>query len=748
MKHQLILMFATTLLANKLPAAQETATSPGTAGSGPPRGLQTSGTNSRPNIIIMMSDDMGFSDIGCYGGEIQTPNLDSLANNGVRFTQFYNTARCCPTRASLLTGLHPHQAGIGHMMEDRGLEGYRGNLNHQCVTIPEALKSAGYRSYAVGKWHVTPGHTARTLTNRFNWPLQRGFDRYYGTIHGAGSYWDPSALVRDNNLITPFNDPEYPSQNYFYTDAISDHAVRFITEHARDHGSVPFFMYVAYTAAHWPLHAKEPDIAKYKGRYDSGYQAIRNERLAKQVKLGLLPSSTKPSPTVGDWNAVKNREFETRCMEVYAATIDCMDQGVGRILATLKQEGKLENTVIMFLQDNGGCAEPIGRGPNAPQRSAAPTLSPMSPAEFQFGSIPKQTRDGYPVRQGYGVMPGPKDTYISYGREWANVSNTPFREYKHWVHEGGISTPLIVHWPAGLPKAQAGKLVRDPAQLPDIMATCIEVAQASYPSTYKGNAITPLEGRSFLAAARGQPSTRDALYWEHEGNRAVRMGDWKLVAKGPQAAWELYNLAVDRTELNDLASQEPARVQAMSAKWNAWAHRAKVLPWPWDNSDPNDAPPSRKTSFKLGPSADLPRSEAPDYTDRGFSVNVRVDQCGSDGVLVAHGGDAHGWAMYFQGGDFHFVMNRNRQLEDISSRAEALRNATNIVATLSPDATLTVTADGKQIVQRPTRGLLRRLPVDGLQVGSDAAGTVGDYSSPFPFNGKIGEVTITLTPRN
>lgn len=701
----------------------------------------------KPNIIVIMSDDMGYSDIGCYGGEIQTPNLDSLAGNGVRFTQFYNTARCCPTRASLLTGLHPHQAGIGHMMENRGLEGYRGDLNQRCVTIPEALKPAGYRAYAVGKWHVTPGHTARTLTNRFNWPLQRGFDRYYGTIHGAGSYWDPGALVRDNNLITPFNDPDYPSREYFYTDAISDHAVRFITDHARDHGSKPFFMYVAYTAAHWPLHAKERDIAKYKGRYDAGYAAIRQERLAKQVKLGLLPASIKPSPTVGDWSEVKNREFETRCMEVYAAMIDCMDQGIGRIVGALKQQGRLENTVIMFLQDNGGCAEPIGRGATATQRASEPTLNPMSPNDFQFGSIPKQTRDGYPVRQGYGVMPGANDTYISYGREWANVSNTPFREYKHWVHEGGISTPLIVHWPAGLPKSQAGKLITEPGQLPDIMATCIELAQATYPSTHKGNAITPLEGRSLLLAAKGKPATRDALYWEHEGNRAVRVGDWKLVAKGPKAAWELYNLAADRAELNDLASQEPNRVQEMAARWDAWARRAKVLPWPWDSSDPNDAPPSRKNSFKLGPEANLPRSEAPDYTGRGFTVSVQLDRPGSDGVIVAQGGDAHGWAMYFQAGQLHFVMNRNRQVEDISSNASSLREATNIVARLAPDATLTLSADGKEINSRKTRGLLRRLPVDGLQVGTDAAGTVGEYGSPFPFNGKIREVTITLEPR-
>lgn len=535
----------------------------------------------KPNIILMMSDDMGFSDIGCYGGEIETPNLDALAKAGVRFIQFYNTARCCPTRASLLTGLHPHQAGIGHMMEDRGLEGYGGNLNEKCVTIAEVLKPAGYRTYAAGKWHVTPGQTAKVLADQHNWPLQRGFDRYYGTIHGAGSYWDPSALVRDNRQITPVNDSEYKPREFYYTDAISDNAARFIRDHSRHHNGEPFFMYVAYTAAHWPMHAKEKDIAKYRGRYDAGYDAAREARLAKMKRLGLVDAATKPTPTVGEWDKVKNREFETRCMEVYAAMVDCMDQGIGRIVSTLKEEGVFNNTLIFFLQDNGGCAETVGRGPKFTPRAAEPALPAMGPDDFQYSSTPKQTRDGWPVRQGYGVMPGPKDTYIAYGREWANVSNTPFREYKHWVHEGGISTPLIVHWPAGLPASETGKLVREPGQLPDIMATCLDVANAAYPREFKGHEITPFEGRSLAPAFSGGSISREGLFWEHEGNRAVRAGKWKLVAKGPRGAWELYDMENDRTELNDLAAREPERARDLAARWETWAKRAKVLPWPW-----------------------------------------------------------------------------------------------------------------------------------------------------------------------
>jgi len=267
-----------------------------------------------PNILLILADDMGYSDVGCYGGEIATPNLDALAANGIRFTQFYNSARCCPTRASLLTGLHPHQAGVGHMMEDRGLEGYRGDLNRRCVTIAEALRPAGYRTYAVGKWHVTPGATAEALASTHNWPRQRGFDRYYGTIHGAGSYWDPSALVRDDRLITAANDPEYRPPTFYYTDAISDQAVRFLRDHARHHATQPFFLYVAYTAAHWPMHAKEQDIARYRGHYDGGYAAVRDARLQRLKHLGLLDSRWTPAPLVGDWAKVKDRPFEARCM--------------------------------------------------------------------------------------------------------------------------------------------------------------------------------------------------------------------------------------------------------------------------------------------------------------------------------------------------------------------------------------------------------------------------------------------------
>lgn len=554
-----------------------------------------------PNVILILSDDMGWSDLGCYGGEIETPNLDALAGGGLRFTQFYNTARCCPTRASLLTGLYPHQAGIGHMMDDRGLDGYRGELSRRAVTVAEALKPAGYRTYATGKWHVTQKVKPAGEADKANWPLQRGFDRFYGTIHGAGSFFDPNSLTRDNTLISPYADPEYRPDEFYYTDAINDHAARFVSEHARDHAGKPFFLYIAHTAAHWPMHAKAKDIAKYKGRYDAGYDAVRAARVEKLKRLGLTDPSWQTAPQAGGaWSEVKDREFEIRCMEVYAAMVDCMDQGIGRLVEQLKKTGQYDNTLILFCQDNGGCAEPMGRRPDHEQprlRAAKPSLPPLAADDLQPDMIPKQTRDGFPMRQGYGVLPGAADTYHGYGEAWANVSNTPFREYKHWVHEGGISAPLIAHWPAGIPTDRRGALESQPAHLIDLMATCVDLAGASYPSQFAGEAILPLQGVSLRPAFLGGELRRGRpIFWEHEGNRAVRDGRWKLVAKGAQGPWELYDMEADRTEQHDLAAREPGRVRAMADQWEVWARSSQVLPWIW--GPPYGEAPARKKKAK------------------------------------------------------------------------------------------------------------------------------------------------------
>ena len=516
---------------------------------------------SPPNIVIILNDDMGFSDIGCYGGEIDTPNLDRLAVNGLRYSQFYNTARCSPSRASLLTGLHPHQTGIGILTYNNGPEGYAGNLNKSCVTIAEVLKTKNYKTYLSGKWHVSSNLTTPTDS----WPLQRGFDYFFGTIIGAGSFYFPNTLTRGNDNIEHEAETD-PS--FFYTDAISDQAAAYIREHDKAHPDAPLFQFVAYTAPHWPLHAHDEDIAKYKGRFDAGWDTLRKQRLAKLVADDLIHPGwqlTNRDITQPPFDETENREWLLRCMEVYAAQIDRMDQGIGRILKALEDTGRLDNTLVIFLSDNGACAEDI------PDTVTAKELVD------QLMIAKDKTRDGRPVRFGNDptLMPGGEDTYQSYGVAWANLSNAPFRLYKHWIHEGGIATPFIVHWPDGI--TERGGLRHNPAQLPDIMATIIDVTGAAYPKTHDGNAILPCEGESLVPSFETKDAARGPLFWEHEGNAAVRVGKWKLVRKYP-TAWELYDMESDRTEMNDVAGKHPDRVRDMTAQYEVWANRCGVIP--------------------------------------------------------------------------------------------------------------------------------------------------------------------------
>ena len=495
----------------------------------------------RPNIVLVMVDDMGFSDIGCYGGEINTPNLDRLAAGGLRFTQFYNTARCCPTRASLLTGLYPHQAGVGHMVDNKGYPSYQGYLNDRCVTIAEGLKPAGYRTLMSGKWRVGE--------SRPHWPVDRGFDRYYGLVSGGANYFDISkdkapgvkrTMAIDGQPYVP------PKENFYITDAFTDNAVRFIDQYGR--AKEPFFLYLAYTAPHWPLHALPEDIAKYKGKYLKGWDQLRQERYERMIEMGLISKSWKMSPRDPEtwpWSDEKNKELMDLKMAVYAGQVDRMDQGVGRVLEAIRQVGAEENTLALFLSDNGGCAE--------------------------GGPI------GFDDRKN-GLPPGGVDSFMSYGLSWANASNTPFRRYKHWVHEGGIATPLIAYWPAVI--KNGGSITNQVGHIIDVMATCLDVAAVKYPETYLGREVVPLEGKSLLPIFQGKERQgHEAIYWEHEGNRAIRQGKWKLVAAHGQA-WELYDLEADRTELNNLANKYPERVDQLKAMYQGWAQRCGVLPWP------------------------------------------------------------------------------------------------------------------------------------------------------------------------
>ncbi len=514
----------------------------------------------RPNVLLVLVDDMGFSDIGCYGGEIDTPHIDRLAREGVRFSQFYNTARCSPSRASLLTGLHPHQTGIGILTNDDRPRGYPGTINRRCVTIAEVLKAAGYATCLSGKWHLA----SELRRPNDAWPTRRGFERFFGTLTGCGSFFQPGTLTRGETNV----EDEARRPDFYYTDAITDEAVAFVRDCEASRPADPFFLYVAYTAPHWPLHARAEDIARYRGRFDAGWDTLRERRLERQRASGLFDDAVALSgrdPTQPSWNDAEYKEWQARRMEAYAAQIDRMDQGVGRVLDAIEATGRLDDTIVVFLSDNGASDEAL-------------PLVELERFKLRTDILRHTTRDGREVRFGNepSIVPGGEDTYSSYGRAWANLSNTPFRYYKRWVHEGGIATPFIVRWPAG--RLSVGEVVRQPAQLTDVMPTILEATGASYPGRHAGREILPVEGRSLLPALRGRSSADGTLYWEHTGNAAIRRGRWKLVRDWP-SPWELYDLERDRTELVDLAEGHPGLVAELSAEWDAWARRIGVIPF-------------------------------------------------------------------------------------------------------------------------------------------------------------------------
>lgn len=483
----------------------------------------------RPNIIILFADDMGYSDLGCMGSEIQTPNLDRLAREGVLMTHFYTTSRCCPSRASLMTGQYAHRVGMGHMNYDWDIPSYRGFLTEGAVTIPEVLKTAGYRTMMTGKWHIGD--------ERPNWPIDRGFERFYGIPAGGGVYfWPPVGLERP---VYRNDEQIVPEAGWYSTDAFTTHAIEFIREAKRD--DAPFFLYTAYIAPHFPLQAWPEDIDKYEGVYDSGYETIRRARFKKQKELGVLPPNMELSPVdFEDWSGVGDPAFETRRMQVYAAMVDRLDQNIGRLMETLEAEGLAENTIVFFLSDNGGCPNGLNRTP-----------------EVEVGS------------------PG---SFAAYGKAWANVSNTPYRMYKAMEHEGGLLTPLIARWPAGL--KEKGLISHEPAHIIDFMATCLDLAGADYPEALAGEPVLSPVGKSFLPQLKGKPSDDERkLFWEHEGNKAVRHGPWKLV-KRHQQDWELYRLDKDPAELQDLSAEFPERVQALSLDYKEWAGKYGVKDWP------------------------------------------------------------------------------------------------------------------------------------------------------------------------
>ncbi len=490
----------------------------------------------KPNIVVILADDMGFSDLGCYGSEIETPHLDKLAAGGLRFTNFYNTSRCCPTRAALLTGLWSHQAGVGGMTNDEGKPGYRGKLNSRCVTLAEALKPSGYATLMTGKWHVGDGPG--------NAPWDRGFDRFWGTPSGGGVYFKEALQVRKGLPFHSGSEKIEPPDDLYVTDDFTDRALNFIEE-AVTETKKPFFLYLAHIAPHWPLQAHPEDIAKYEGRYDIGWDAVREKRFARQKEMGIVPENATLSPrdpAAKKWEempAAARKDLAHR-MAVYAAQVDSIDQNVGKLVAKLTELGQLENTLILFLSDNGCSAEGDAGG-------------------FSRG------KKGAPI--------GSPGSYASVGLEWANVSDTPFRKFKTDTYQGGIATPLIATWPAGF--QEKGGLRHQPGHVIDIMPTLVEIGGANYPETVGEKQIEPMEGKSLLPFFKEDTTVSRDLFWEHMGNKAVRQGDWKAVSRKGRP-WELYDLKSDPTETENLAEQESTTAVQLTSMWLKWAERCGV----------------------------------------------------------------------------------------------------------------------------------------------------------------------------
>jgi arylsulfatase A-like enzyme len=499
----------------------------------------------RPNIILIVADDLGFSDLGCFGSEIQTPNLDKLAASGIRFSQFYTAGTSSASRASLLTGLYQHQAGVGDVVRNLGFPGYEGFLNDKCVTIGEVLKLNGYKTYMAGKWHLG--------NNQGSLPRDRGFDRYFGLIDDAGSYFQRKSYLK--GMLTPLwllDDSQYnpPESGFYMTDAITDNAIQFLSTDSA--GKEPFFLYLAYTAPHWPLQAPKEDIQKYSEKYLIGWDLLRNERYRRMQKIGIIDQScglSSKDSSIPDWETLSSEEkvLWSSKMAVYAAMIDRMDQNIGRLIDYLKKSREYENTVIMFLSGNGSTIETTNE-------------------EKKYLGVSGEL--------------GGRDSFESLEMPWATVCNTPFRLYKNWVHEGGISSPLIFSFSG---KTASGEIIRQPAHIIDIMPTIIAFSRAKYPKKFNGKNIIPMEGVSLIPALAGQPLVRvNPLCWEHEGNCAIRLGNWKMVTSYDTASklfrpWEIYDLKADRSESNNIISRFPDLKNKLSVLFYGWADRVGVV---------------------------------------------------------------------------------------------------------------------------------------------------------------------------
>ena len=663
----------------------------------------------KPNFVVIMVDDMGYSDPMCFGGEIDTPNLNGLAEGGLRFTQFYNCARCCPTRASLLTGSYPHRVGLARNGK---------TLSNTAPTLAERLKAIGYQTAMTGKWHLSELAPTNDNQQRIRWmdhqldlgipfakpssyPRKRGFDQYYGVIWGVVDYFDPFSLINNDNPVK--NVPK----DFYLTDSITDYSVDYIHSFNKN-DEAPFLLYVAYTAPHWPLHAKPDVIHKYKGKYDAGWEELKTSRFQRQKDMKLFPQNTPIDSVIDRGNSWRSltpaeKSYQAGKMEVHAAMVDSVDRGIGRIINALQVTGELENTVIFFLSDNGA--------------------SPEIPGYAGYDRN-GQTRDGKIAhRERELQLPehlsklGSAQSYTGLGPAWANAANSPLRYWKKESYEGGCRTPLIVHWPAGI-GSKAGKITGNIGHVMDIAPTCLELSGAKRDDSFK------MDGHSLVGLLERNEINQDRiLYFEHMGGRAARYRQWKISALSGQP-WELFNINLDPAETTDLATKQPVRLEELSYRWNDWF---KTMPTATNNQ-------SKSNRVKL--------------VNRPLSLSCTASSALQDGVLFAVGGSQQGIALHLKQAKLTFSVRVNGKLESITSAVLDKQRALNIEAILAKDAKMSLKVNGKTVATGQANSLIPIEPQDGLSVNDDEQSNVGDYGDPFRYAGEVTHVRIVPLKRS
>jgi arylsulfatase A-like enzyme len=715
-----------------------------------------------PNVVIVLCDDLGFADIGCFGSEIQTPNVDRLAAQGVRCANYHVTPLCSPTRASLLTGINHHAAGIGHLArEDHGFPGYRGELAADVLTAAEVFRHNGYATLAVGKWHLSPASSLSEADDRSSWPIQRGFERYYGYLSGMTNWHHPHQLYEDNHVVELDAYPE----GFYLTDSITDRACSMIRRVKRSRPQKPFFLYLAHGAVHAPLQAKSADIAKYRGRYDAGWDRIRAARFARQQELGVVAPGTKLSPhprddgyAVDPWDDLSDRERElvARQMEVYAAMVDCVDQNLGRLFALLDELGELENTLFIFTSDNGGSAEAGALGASGFERVVRSGHRRTRAEALESGQF---ERDYARIE-----LLGSPRAMAYYASGWAMCSNTPFRLYKSTIFAGGQQVPLVVSWPQGI--SELGAVRRQYTHVTDVLPTLVDLIGLSVPEQRHAVPARAMTGSSFLATLRDESAqtTHNEQYSEMRGHRGFYREGWEILALhrtgAPlgEEAWELYNVGDDPTELDDRAEAFPERVEELAAAFDeaAWANNVYPLGDQVNGLHRLSSPyvPTGVRPVRLTPDDHTFDPIISRYLvrDRSFRVDVELDfRAGDEGVLVAHGDQGGGYILYVEGAELFFVHNDNFGV-DVRDCGRIAPGPTSVTLDVTAragakwDATILVNGEHRAGLDDldAWRGLA---PLHGIDVGIDRRSAVywelRERRGVFRYNGVLHAVTYT-----